>query len=144
MAVEPKQSSSEPPCRKGKSRQSGCREVEMTRFPHLFLLHKFAHALAESSAKIVGEAAWRSCRELQIVTCQTQSSAHCVAPLAGAKFYEGRLPPVASISVKCSRSVDPQRGWAWLNAPTNVSNTISLNGSEFCRPMPMIGGEKTF
>ena len=40
-----------------------------------------------------------------------------MAPLAGAKFYEGWLPPVASISaLKYSRSVDPQRGWARLNA----------------------------
>ena len=27
---------------------------------------------------------------------------------------------------------------------TNVSNSISPNGSDFCRPMPMIYGEKTF
>ena len=57
---------------------------------------------------LISEAAWRSCRQLQIVTCQTQSSAYCMAPFAGAKFYEWWLPPVASISaLKCSKSVAP-------------------------------------
>ena len=89
----------------------------MTKFLHqpFPFAQKIRHALVESSVKIVGEAAWRSCRQLQIVTCQTQSSAHCMA-LAGAKL-RGWLPPVASISaLKYSRSVDPQRGWARLNA----------------------------
>ena len=53
---------------------------------------KFRHALVESGVKIVGEAVGRSCRQLQIVICQAQSSAHCMAPLAGAKLYEGRGP----------------------------------------------------
>ena len=40
---------------------------------------------------------WRAVSSLSI-TCQAQSSAYCMAPSVGAKFYEWWLPPVASIS----------------------------------------------
>ena len=65
----------------------------MTQFPPAFsFCAKFRHALVESSVKIVGEAVGRSCRQLQIVICQAQPSAHRMAPFAGAKLYEGRGP----------------------------------------------------
>ena len=45
------------------------------------------HVLVENGVKIVGEAAWRCCRQLQIVHLQTQLSACCMAPSVGVKCY---------------------------------------------------------
>ena len=119
----------------------------MTKFPHQpfpFAQKSVTHSLravSRLSEKLRGGAV-DSCKSS---LCQPQSSAHCMAPSAGAKFYEGWLHPVASISaLKWSRSVDPQRGWARLNAPYKCEQHDQPRCSDFCRVMPMIGGEQTF